>query len=141
MLANGRELAELCTDQSYERRFDGQLFILQDNRWRSSYAILKANLLFFFNRIEEVGTEAPFMILILEDCCMELCDDNLTGRDFCFEIRFKTTGRRFIMAAETFYALGKWISILTVSSIDYINLTKQSFLEQLANEEVKSEQK
>lgn len=45
------------------------------------------------------------------------------------------------MAAETFYALGKWISILTVSSIDYINLTKQSFLEQLANEEVKSEQK
>ena len=29
MLANGRELAELCNDQSYERRFEGPLFILQ----------------------------------------------------------------------------------------------------------------
>uniref|UniRef100_A0A0N5AQC8 PH domain-containing protein n=1 Tax=Syphacia muris TaxID=451379 RepID=A0A0N5AQC8_9BILA len=134
MLANGRDLAALCTDQSYERRFEGQLFILQDSRWRFSYAILKANLLFFFNKSDEVGVEAPFMVLIIEDCCMELCDDNQTGRDFCFEVRFKTTGRRFIFAAESFYALGKWISILTVSSIEYINLTKQSFLDQLSNE-------
>lgn len=63
---------------------------LQDDRWRSAYGILKANLLFIFNRAEDVGVEAPFILLILEDCYMELCDDNATGRAYSFQIKFKT---------------------------------------------------
>ncbi|VDK18547.1 unnamed protein product [Anisakis simplex] len=131
MLANGRALTELCSDTSYECRIEGTLFILLEDRWRPAYGILKANLLFIFNRVEDVGVEAPFILLIIEDCYMELCDDNETGRSYSFQIKFKTTGRNFTMATENFKALEKWISTLTVSSIDYIKLTKQSFQDQM----------
>lgn len=63
---------------------------IQEDRWRQSYAILIANLLFFFNRNENIKNEAPFILLIMEDCYMELCDDNLTGRPYSFQIKFKT---------------------------------------------------
>uniref|UniRef100_A0A915BXJ1 Ovule protein n=1 Tax=Parascaris univalens TaxID=6257 RepID=A0A915BXJ1_PARUN len=133
MLANGRALVELCSDPAYDCRTAGPLFILLEDRWRSAYGILKANLLFIFNRVEDVGVEAPFILLILEDCYMELCDDNTTGRTYSFQIKFKTTGRNFTMAAENFKALEKWISMFTVSSIDYIRLTKQSFQDQMTD--------
>ncbi|VDM40386.1 unnamed protein product [Toxocara canis] len=132
MLANGRALTELCSDPTYECRIAGPLFILLEDRWRPAYGILKANLLFIFNRAEDIGVEAPFILLILEDCYMELCDDNATGRAYSFQVRFKTTGRIFTLAAENFKALEKWISMFTVSSIDYIRLTKQSFQDQMS---------
>ncbi|KAK6100841.1 PH domain family protein [Brugia pahangi] len=138
MLVNGRGLAQLCTDESYESKYSGVLFLLQDGRWRSLYAILKANLLFLFNQPENVGVEAPCIILILEDCYMELCDDNTTKRSYSFEVILKTTGRRFTFAADSFKALERWISSLTVASLEYITITKQSFLEQLSDSEKKT---
>ncbi|MCP9259042.1 putative actin-related protein 2/3 complex subunit 3 [Dirofilaria immitis] len=124
MLVNGRALAQLCTDDSYEAKLSGTLFLLQDGRWRSLHGILKANLLFLFSQPENVGIEAPCIILILEDCYIELCDDNATRR---------LTGRKFIFAADSFKALERWISSLTVASLEYIAITKQSFLEQISD--------
>ncbi|VDM11061.1 unnamed protein product [Wuchereria bancrofti] len=138
MLVNGRGLAQLCTDESYESKYSGTLFLLQDGRWRSLYAMLKANLLFLFNQPENVGVEAPCIILILEDCYMELCDDNTTKRSYSFEVILKTTGRKFTFAADSFKALERWISSLTVASLEYITITKQSFLEQLSDNEKKT---
>lgn len=139
MLANGRALSEICNDQTYETRLSGSLFILQEERWRQSYGILKANLLFLFNRAEDIGVEAPFVLLILEDCYMELCDDNATGRAYSFQVKFKTTGRSFTLAAENFVELEKWISMFTISSMDYISITKQSFLDQMATSDISNQ--
>lgn len=43
---------------------------------------------------------------------------------------FFRTGRNFTFAANNFKELEKWISMLTICSIEHINITKQSFLEQ-----------
>ncbi|ETN71255.1 hypothetical protein NECAME_00944 [Necator americanus] len=83
--------------------------------------------------------EPPFLILIIEDCFIELCDENKLGKDFTFEIKFKTntprqcfrTGRSFIFAAEDFKTLERWVSLLTITPIDYMLLSKQSFAEQI----------
>uniref|UniRef100_A0A0R3RHT0 PH domain-containing protein n=1 Tax=Elaeophora elaphi TaxID=1147741 RepID=A0A0R3RHT0_9BILA len=139
MLVNGRALAQLCTDESYGAKFCGTLFLLQDGRWRSLHGILKANLLFLFNQSENVGIEAPCIILILEDCYMELCDDNATKRSYSFEVILKTTGRKFTFAADSYKALERWISSLTVASLEYITITKQSFLEQISDSEKKTQ--
>ncbi|VDN24389.1 unnamed protein product [Gongylonema pulchrum] len=93
---------------------------------------MKANLLFLFGQQTDVGIEAPSIILILEDCYIELCDDNATGHLYSFQVVLKTTGRTFTFAADGFKALERWISSLTVASVEYINITKQSFLEQIA---------
>ncbi|VDM98215.1 unnamed protein product [Thelazia callipaeda] len=134
MLANGRALAQLCTDDLYEIKLSGPLFLLQDGRWRSLYGLLKANLLFLFNQQSNIGVEAPCIILILEDCYMELCDDNVTKRSYSFHtLSVFRTGRKFLFAANSYRALERWISLLTVSSLEYIAITKQSFLEQLTD--------
>ncbi|VDM63257.1 unnamed protein product [Angiostrongylus costaricensis] len=91
---------------------------LQDFRWRPCFAVLKANLLFVFDKQDD--PEPPFLILIIEDCFVELCDENKLGRDFTFEIKYKTTGRSFVFAAEDFKALERWVSLLTITPIDYI---------------------
>ncbi|MFH4975243.1 hypothetical protein AB6A40_001952 [Gnathostoma spinigerum] len=131
MLANGRALLDLCNDSSYKARISGTLAFLQEDHWRMAFGVLKANILFIFNKQDDFGVLPPIVLLIVEDCIIDLCDDNLTGRSYSFQIKFKTTGRVFTFAADSFRALEKWVSMLTVSSIDYISLTKQSFLEQL----------
>lgn len=129
MLANARSLYRLAADPNVERRFAASLQLQQDFRWRLCFAVLKANLLFIFNKQED--TEPPFLILIIEDCFVELCDENKLGRDFTFEIKYKTTGRSFIFAAEDFKTLERWVSLLTITPIDYMLLCKQSFAEQI----------
>lgn len=127
MLANASSLFQLVKDPNFERRYSGNLQLLQDFGWRSGFGVLKANLLMIFRKREQ--EEPPFLLLIVEDCFIELCDENKIGKDFTFEIKFKTTGRSFILAAEDFASLGKWVSMLTISPIDYITLSKQSFSE------------
>uniref|UniRef100_A0A7E4VHY6 PH domain-containing protein n=1 Tax=Panagrellus redivivus TaxID=6233 RepID=A0A7E4VHY6_PANRE len=129
MLANGRSLAGLVNNKSYDRSVSGKLFFLQDDRWRQTYAVLKANLLFFFE--SETQTDSPIFLLIVEDCTIELSDDNLTGKPYSFAIRLKSTKRVFQLAATDFDSLGNWISYLTVCSVDYITATKQMFLEEI----------
>ncbi|CAI4229643.1 unnamed protein product [Auanema sp. JU1783] len=129
MLANMSSLYLLANDSTHERRFDGNLQLQQDFRWRPCYGVLKDNLLFVYNKETD---EKPFQILIIEDCFIELCDENRIGKDFTFEIKFKTTGRSFVFAAENFKGLEKWVSMLTISPVDYINLSKQSFSEQIS---------
>lgn len=138
MLANTSSLYKLASDPSYERRHSGPLQLQQDFRWRPGHGVLKANLLFVFDR--EGEEEAPYLILIVEDCFIELCDENKLGKDFTFEIKFKTTKRSFTFAADSFKALERWVSLLTISPIEYINLSKQSFIEQMEHaQKVKNE--
>ncbi|KHJ80944.1 hypothetical protein OESDEN_19375, partial [Oesophagostomum dentatum] len=42
-----------------------------------------------------------------------------------------STGRSFIFAAEDFKTLERWVSLLTITPIDYMLLSKQSFAEQI----------
>uniref|UniRef100_A0AC34F3P1 PH domain-containing protein n=1 Tax=Panagrolaimus sp. ES5 TaxID=591445 RepID=A0AC34F3P1_9BILA len=129
MLANGRSLVSLINDKSYDRTVSGKLFVLQEDRWRPTFAVLKANLLFFFE--SENQLESPVFLLIVEDCTIEPSDDNQTGRQFSFAINFKSTKRVFQLAAEDFKTLGNWISFLTICSVDYITATKQMYQEEI----------
>ncbi|CAD6197384.1 unnamed protein product [Caenorhabditis auriculariae] len=139
MLGNANSLCRLGSDSTFERRFAGSLQLQQDFRWRPAYGVLKANLLFLYNRAEEEQNQgAPFLLLIIEDCFIELCDENKIGKDFTFEIKFKTTGRSFVFAAEDFKSLGRWVSLLTISPMDYIQLSKQSFSEQIEQGQIRT---
>lgn len=106
MLANAKSLVSLINDKSYDRTVSGKLYVLQvtflvylmyytdyddelqDEKWRQTFAVLKANLLFFFE--SESQLSIPIFLLIVEDCIIELSDDNITGRQFSFSIKFKT---------------------------------------------------
>uniref|UniRef100_A0A1I7YQG4 PH domain-containing protein n=1 Tax=Steinernema glaseri TaxID=37863 RepID=A0A1I7YQG4_9BILA len=132
MLANGQALISLITDSSYETRFSSPINVFQNEKWRSAFGLLKANL-FFILRERTDGTQEPMQLLIIEDCLIELGDDNVTGMPHSFWLKFKTTGRSILLAADSLRSLEKWISILTVTPIDYINVTKQSLQEQLTS--------
>ncbi|KAK0419582.1 hypothetical protein QR680_014218 [Steinernema hermaphroditum] len=132
MLANGQALISLIADNSYETRFSSPLYLFQNEKWRPAFGLLKANLLFIL-RDRTDGTQEPMQLLIVEDCLIELGDDNVTGMSHSFWLKFKTTGRSILLAADGLRSLEKWISILTVTPIDYINVTKQSLQEQLTN--------
>ncbi|CAB3402381.1 unnamed protein product [Caenorhabditis bovis] len=108
MLANANSLFKLGSDPTFERRFSGALQLQQDFSWRSGWGVLKANILFVYNKPEDETTAQPFLLLIIEDCFIELCDENKIGKDFTFEIKFKSTGRSFIFASKDFKSLGKW---------------------------------
>lgn len=95
-------------------------------------------MLFVYNKTEEETSAPPFLLLIIEDCFIELCDENKIGKDFTFEIKFKSTARSFIFAADSFKSLGRWVSLLTISPIDYIQLSKQSFHEQIEQTQKKA---
>uniref|UniRef100_A0AC34PUB8 PH domain-containing protein n=1 Tax=Panagrolaimus sp. JU765 TaxID=591449 RepID=A0AC34PUB8_9BILA len=129
MLANAQSLVSLINDKSYDKTIAGKLYVLQDDRWKETYAVLKANLLFFFE--SESQLNVPIFLLIIEDCTIELSDDNETGKQFSFLIRFKTTKRIFQIAAENFESMGNWISYLTVCSIDYMSATKQMLQDEI----------
>ncbi|PAV61169.1 hypothetical protein WR25_26530 [Diploscapter pachys] len=129
MLANAKSLFKLASDVTYERKFAGPLQLQQDFVWRPAYGVLKANILFVYNK--ESDKEPPFLLLIIEDCFIELCDENKLGKEMTFEIKFKTTGRGFVFAAPDFKSLERWVSNLTISPIEYIDLSKQSFSEQI----------
>lgn len=132
MLANANSLFRLGADPTFERRFTGPLQLQQDFQWRAGWGVLKANMLFVYNKSEEeTSSTPPFLLLIIEDCFIELCDENKIGKDFTFEIKFKSTARSFIFAADNFKSLGQWVSLLTITPIDYIQLSKQSFIEQI----------
>ncbi|EGT36815.1 hypothetical protein CAEBREN_12549 [Caenorhabditis brenneri] len=90
-------------------------------------------MLLVYNKQEDESSpsDPPFLLLIIEDCFIELCDENRIGKDFTFVINFKSTGRSFYFAADNFKSLGQWVSLLTITPIDYIKLSKQSFLEQI----------
>ncbi|KAE9551337.1 hypothetical protein FO519_005452 [Halicephalobus sp. NKZ332] len=133
MLANAKSLVALINDKSYDRTVSGKLFVLQDDKWRQTFAVLKANLLFFFE--SESQLNVPLYLLIIEDCIIELSDDNQTGKPFSFSIRFKTTKRVFQIAAEDFESMGNWISCLTVCSVDYMSATKQMLQEEIASKD------
>uniref|UniRef100_A0AC35TRM0 PH domain-containing protein n=1 Tax=Rhabditophanes sp. KR3021 TaxID=114890 RepID=A0AC35TRM0_9BILA len=136
MLVNGRSLTELVSDSSYDKRISGTLFYLREDGWQELFGILKANILFLF--ASEHNLESCPYLIIVEDCLIDLLDDNQTGRPFSFSIKLKTTGREFRLAADTFPNLERWISVLTVCPIDYINAIKQSFDEQYNQREESS---
>ncbi|VDO93680.1 unnamed protein product [Heligmosomoides polygyrus] len=129
MLANANSLYRLAADPSFETQFATSLQLQQDFRWRPCYAVLKANLLFVYNKRDD--SKPPFLLLIIEDCFIEICDENKVGKDFTFEFKYKTTGKSYIFAAEDFGALERWVSLLTITPIDYMLLLKQSFPEQI----------
>uniref|UniRef100_A0A915DET9 PH domain-containing protein n=1 Tax=Ditylenchus dipsaci TaxID=166011 RepID=A0A915DET9_9BILA len=92
MLGNSNAVYGLISDKSYDRKLSGFLYILQeDKKWRKLFSILKANLLFMFN--SENSLDAPALLIMVEDCLIELADDNQTGKPYSFSIKFKTTGR------------------------------------------------
>lgn len=67
-----------------------ELILQEEGVWRLVHGILKANLLFLFCVPEDASITAPCVILIMEDCYIELCDDNTTARAYSFQIVYKT---------------------------------------------------
>ncbi|KAL3080305.1 hypothetical protein niasHS_012410 [Heterodera schachtii] len=124
MLLNSSSLVSLISDKNYERRIHGYVSVLQDERWRKLYAVLKANLLFLFESSERL--EIPVLLIVMEDCVVELADDNATGRQNSFSIKFNTTGHNYIMAATDYDALQNWVSVLTSCSFEFMEATRQS---------------
>lgn len=43
-----------------------------------------------FESENSVGKKAPLLLIMVEDCLIELSDDNKTGKAFSFSIKFKT---------------------------------------------------
>ncbi|KAF7629976.1 PH domain-containing protein [Meloidogyne graminicola] len=121
MIANGSSLVSLITDKDYDRKIAGYLNVVQDDCRRRLYAILKANLLFMFKSAESL--EIPLLLIIMEDCVVELADDNSTGMEHSFVIR---TGQTYVMATENQEQLKNWISLLTSCSIEFMRATKES---------------
>uniref|UniRef100_A0A1I8C2T2 PH domain-containing protein n=1 Tax=Meloidogyne hapla TaxID=6305 RepID=A0A1I8C2T2_MELHA len=121
MIANGSSLVSLITDKAYDQKIAGYLHVLQDDCRRRLYAILKANLLFLFKSAERL--EIPLLLIIMEDCVVELADDNFTGMEHSFVIR---TGQTYVMATENQEQLKNWISLLTSCSIEFMRATKES---------------
>jgi hypothetical protein len=99
--------------------------------------------LFLFQSAERL--EIPVLLIIMEDCIVELADDNVTGKEFSFSIKFNTyaaklnlidsftkslsttrTGHTYVMAAPDLAELKNWISLLTSCSIDFMLATKDS---------------
>ncbi|CAJ0943300.1 unnamed protein product, partial [Mesorhabditis belari] len=143
MLGNAKSLIRLAMDPAFETRFSGPLEVQQEFKWRSGWGVLKANMLFVFNRIgnHKVESEPPFLLLIIEDCFVELGDDNQLGKEFTFKINFKTTRRVYVLGAESFKSLGKWVSLLTITPTEYIKITTQSFQAQIDEREANDEKK
>ncbi|CAD5222992.1 unnamed protein product [Bursaphelenchus xylophilus] len=125
MLLNGRALLSLVNDKEYDRKICGNLDMLQDEHWRTLYAVMTANLLYLFESADDLNA-APMVLLIVEDCLVEMADDNVTGKPYSFLLRSKTTKRVFTFAAPDFSTLERWIHFLTVSSVDYIRATMQT---------------
>ncbi|CAD5216985.1 unnamed protein product [Bursaphelenchus okinawaensis] len=132
MLLNGRALLALVHDKDYERKICGQLDMLQDEHWRTLYAVMVANLLYLFESADNL-TAAPMVMLIVEDCLVEMADDNQTGKSYSFLLRSKTTKRVFTFAAPDFASLERWIHFMTVSSVDYMRATMQTMYAALSN--------
>ncbi|KAI6188722.1 PH domain-containing protein [Aphelenchoides besseyi] len=132
MLVNGRSLLSIIDERSYDRRISGRLKILQDERWRDIFALLKANLLFIFE--DEQHLRSPIVLIIIEDCTVEPADDNETGMSYSFILKSKTTKRVFTFCANDFKSLEQWVHYLTVSSLDYMNATIQTMLAQQSND-------
>ena len=130
MLANARALMDVAADAAYPARVTGPLQLLQELRWRPGYGVLKANLLFFYDKDDRERKEA-ILLLIVEDCFVQIGDDNSVGKEFTFELRMKTTGRSFTFAAEDFKSLERWVTNLSITPIEYMRVTKQSYLEQI----------
>uniref|UniRef100_A0A0N5C1X1 PH domain-containing protein n=1 Tax=Strongyloides papillosus TaxID=174720 RepID=A0A0N5C1X1_STREA len=134
MLVNGRSLVtDLISDVNYQQRCSGIIYYLREDGWKDCYGLLKANILFLFESKNNMDS-CPYLIII-EDCIIDLLDDNQTGKQFSFSIKHKTTGREFILAADTLCNLQRWVSDLTVCPLDYINTIKQSFDEQYLQRE------
>jgi hypothetical protein len=128
MLHNVSALTRLATDASYECRLSGALHLLieADGRWQPAVASIKANILFLFHKYPTTD-ESPFAMYIIDDCLVEICDDNATGRMFTFSLRFRTSGRCCTFAADSLRSLEKWVSVLTVSSWEYVRATTQFY--------------
>ncbi|GMT20246.1 hypothetical protein PFISCL1PPCAC_11543 [Pristionchus fissidentatus] len=141
MLGNVNSLLALASDPNYEAKVTGPLQLLQELGWRSSQGVLKANILFLFDDAKDRKAASPFLVLIIEDCFVQLGDDNSLGKEYTYEIKFKTTGKNYVFAAENFKALEKWVTVLTITPMDYIRITKQSFLEQIDDLEEESRKK
>lgn len=43
-----------------------------------------------FENENSISKHAPVLLIIVEDCFIELSDDNQTGKSFSFSIKFKT---------------------------------------------------
>ncbi|KAI6239131.1 PH domain-containing protein [Aphelenchoides fujianensis] len=127
-------MAAHCCRSSTKRRTTvgspvGRLKILQDERWRDVFALLKANLLFIFEDEHDLST--PIILIIIEDCIVEPADDNQTGQSYSFILKSRTTKRVFTFCADDFKSLEQWVHYLTVSSLDYMNATIQTILAQM----------
>uniref|UniRef100_A0A183BYR4 PH domain-containing protein n=1 Tax=Globodera pallida TaxID=36090 RepID=A0A183BYR4_GLOPA len=129
--AEGQRLLESEEAQGKEEERSRQR-MQRDERWRKLYAILKANLLFMFESSDRL--EIPVLLIVMEDCVVELADDNATGRQHSFSIKFNTTGHTYIMAATDYEALQNWVSVLTSCSFEFMEATRQS-LESAEDEE------
>uniref|UniRef100_A0A914W4D0 Actin-related protein 2/3 complex subunit 3 n=1 Tax=Plectus sambesii TaxID=2011161 RepID=A0A914W4D0_9BILA len=91
MLRNSEALAHLGRDASYPQRFDGRLYVLsKSGKWEAHFGVVKANMLFVFKKD---ATKPPLSMHIIEDCHVEVCDDNETGKP----IRFESQSRSHIV--------------------------------------------
>ncbi|CAJ0581221.1 unnamed protein product, partial [Mesorhabditis spiculigera] len=129
MLGNAKSLIRLAMDPGFETKFSGPVEVQQELKWRAGWAVLKANMFFVFERTGTEKNDAvpPFLLLIIEDCFVELGDDNMLGKEFTFKINYKTTGKSYTLCSDSFKSLGKWVSLLTITPTEYISITTQSF--------------
>lgn len=133
MLRNSEALAHLARDPTYSCRLQGRLHVLSKNgKWETHFGVVKANMLFVFKK--DV-TKPPMSVHIIEDCHVEVCDDNETGKPFSFCVKHRSSGNSYTFAAECLSSLKKWVSVLSMSTLEYIRLTTQMYRDQIAHRE------
>ncbi len=124
VLLNPSSLTRLSKDDSYKTVKEGRLYEKQSysGKWESRFGVLKGNLLFLFKKAKIDSDAIPVSMLILEDCVAELTEDEESGREFGFRIRFLTSGNTYSFATEDSDSLEQWVSHVATCSVEQLLL-------------------
>ena len=137
---NPESVSYLAKDTTYKVAKEGKLFQKQTASnskqiWEVRHAILKGNLLFLFKKKLD---KTPCYLFLLEDCVTELISDEISGKEFSFQIRFLSSDSCYTFAADTGEALEEWVSAIATCSFEQLQLKLESMKETIVKKHEKA---